>query len=121
MKMTFDVEPDTALLKVNLEGDYPADNLAQVLSEVRESQIKHNSSKILIHALAVDAPQTEFQRYATGERLSATFGNHVKVAIVYPAELITKFTENVAVNRGAFLKIVPTEEEALNWLLSDEA
>ena len=118
MKITFACESDKALLRVTLEGDYPTDNVAQLVAQIREQQLSHNCNKILIHALAVEKPQSEFDRYTSGEALSSTFGNQVRIAIVYPAEITTKFTETVAVNRGAFLRIMPTEEDAINWLLN---
>lgn len=121
MKMTFACEPDDAFLRVTLEGDYPTDNLPKVVAEIREAQLQYQANKILINALAVEAPQSEFQRYAVGELLSSTFGSQVKIVIVYPAEITTKFTETVAVNRGTFLRIMPSEAEAIDWLLNGAA
>ena len=39
-------------------------------------------------------------------------------SVLYPAELIDKFQENVAVNRGANIIVLSDVSEAINWLMS---
>ena len=44
----------------------------------------------------------------------------LKVAAVYPQELITKFAENTVVNRGASLIVVGDREQAIKRLLESQ-
>ena len=48
---------------------------------------------------------------------SALFPFSLKVAVLGRAEQITKFGENVAVNRGARVLVCSEKTEALRWLL----
>ncbi|MEP6484306.1 MAG: hypothetical protein ABJB01_07645 [Rudaea sp.] len=70
----------------------------------------------LLNLIAAQGRTTDIDKFYLGEYAASVFRGILKVAVVFPAESITKFGENVAVNRGAKLAVLATEEEALTWL-----
>ena len=90
--------------------------MQELLSQIITKAEEYKRTRILVDARAVSAPEQDFQRFLVGQLISKMFGPPYRLAIVYKAELINKFGENVAVNRGAQMVVVDTEEEALGWL-----
>ena len=70
----------------------------------------------ILNLTAAQGPTSTMDRYFLGERAALIFRAQLKVAVVFRAEGITKIGENVAVNRGAQLTVVPTEQDAVKWL-----
>ena len=90
----------------------------KALRQVHEEAIENGLTHILIDCIKISPPDTEMTRYFTGEAIASVFGHRLKVAAVLPIELINKFAENVATNRGARFLVTHDYESALDWLLS---
>lgn len=63
------------------------------------------------------AQQKEFTRFLSGQEMARIWGHSLKVAAVWKAELINKFAENVAVNRGACFAVFSDQNADREWLM----
>jgi hypothetical protein len=115
MEISFQKEGNYLLVKA--QGVLNPDTVREGLEDLRERAMQAGVTRILINAKEVIAPKIEFHRYLFGESMAKLLPPPLKVAVLYKAELITKFSENTAVNRGADLYICSNEIEALEWLL----
>lgn len=108
-------------LAVTVTGTLEEKAAKPVLLEIRNQALELDKTRILIDARDVSMPVTEFDRYLVGMLFVDLFGSPFRVAVLYRAELINKFTEDTAVGRGAALLVCADEDEALRWLLGDIA
>jgi hypothetical protein len=104
-------------LLVSLAGKYPALELKELLTQIRNKADDCQRTEILIDAILIEAPRSEMERYVVGEMFAALFRTDQRIAVVYRPELINRFAENVAVNRGAQLAVFDSVASALPWLL----
>lgn len=88
---------------------------------IRERATQIENTLILIDAFGLSAPKREFDRFLVGEAIAELLPQPMKVAALSRAELINKFAENTAVNRGARFLVCSNEDEALQWLLEESA
>jgi hypothetical protein len=89
------------------------------LTLIRDTARQTAYSRILIDASTLSPPRVDFYRFLAGQDLAALFPLPCKVAVVCQAKWITKFAENVAVNRGARVLVCADRVEALGWLLEE--
>jgi len=104
-------------LKITLAGETPGPEARLLLQKIKVLADESGKSKILVDGLNVSAPMPDMERYDVGELAAAVFGHRYKIAVIYRLEHINKFMENVAVNRGAYLNVVGSELEAIEWLI----
>jgi hypothetical protein len=104
-------------IKITLASDNTFAELKEILIAIRYLAEESNRKKILIDAL--NTPNVELmQRFQIGEMGVEFLGRQNKVAVIFNREFIDKFMETVAVNRGGQIRVVGSEPEALDWLLS---
>ena len=103
-------------LLARLEGEWTPSALSERIRCIASTAQERGYERVLVDIREMSAPARGFYRYSAGEDVAKYFGTSVSVAAVYRAELIDKFVENVAVNRGARFIVVPSFEEALDWL-----
>jgi hypothetical protein len=65
-------------------------------------------------------PDMEITRFVSGEYLAKALRAPFKVAAYAAPEVINKFGENAAVNRGAIFRIFSDENAAIQWLMAGE-
>ena len=102
-----------------IEGLWTRIEAERVIEEISRLAAKHGYRCVLVDARKLSAPQMELDRYLAGKHIAQEWRG-LKCAIVYPENLINKFTENTAVNRGAHLNIVSDFEDALTWLMDKQ-
>ena len=108
----------TGYLRATVGGGFPSTTFREILTAIRDEARRSEHSRILIDAFALPAPPADMDRFWIGEALAQIFGGgDFKITILYPSELINKFAENTAVNRGARLLVIGDEEAALRWLI----
>ncbi|MDR3389798.1 MAG: hypothetical protein P4L92_22385 [Rudaea sp.] len=104
-------------LKFRVTGSYDSrDEIFRVMEKLKADADLAGSRQAILDLTDAHGPTSDMDRYFLGERAALIFRAHLRVAVVFPAEGITKFGENVAVNRGAQLAVVPTEQDAMAWL-----
>ena len=102
-----------------IEGLWTRIEAERVIAEISQLAAKHGYRCVLVDARKLSAPQMELDRYLAGKHIAQEWRG-LKCAIVYPENLINKFTENTAVNRGAHLNVVSDFEDALTWLMDKQ-
>lgn len=104
-------------LIARFEGKWPVDSVRDKVGDIAIEAEERGHTHILLDGRTVLAPITDFRRFLIGEEIAHAFRGQFKVAAVYSPELINKFAENTAVNRGASFIVLPTFDEAVSWLI----
>lgn len=116
METQLALEPEDGYLQVTLRGRHPSRTYPELLRSIRDEATRLGLYKILVDGRGLAAPPSEMDRFQVGVAIAELFGQRFKIAIVYRPELINKFVEDVAVNRGADLLVVGDEVRAIEWL-----
>lgn len=116
----------TVVKKVEIRPDYIyfsvsgsfklAEEAAEVIREVKELSDNHHVFKIVLDITQMNRTPIVRDRFELGEYAAKIWGHQLKVAIVNKPSNITGFFENVAVNRGADIRVLPTLAQAEAWL-----
>ena len=94
-------------------------NLADIfglIDRVREEADAAGLDAVLVDLSAVPGPIPQMERFFAGVRVAEVLKHRIRLAVVVRAEYINKFGENTAVNRGARMAVLSSEEHALAWL-----
>lgn len=116
MTLKLSLKDANGYLLVDVEGDWEPVDISNKLELVATAAQERGYTRVLIDARKLSAPKGEFCRFLVGEDTAKLFRGKAKITVVYHQELINKFAENVAVNRGAQILVTPTIDDALNWL-----
>ena len=116
MKLDVSFEEADGYLLVRVMGKWTPDAVRQGIEDVAQGAQERGYTRILLDLRKLSAPKTEFARYLAGKHIAEVW-SQLKVAAVSPANLINKFAENTAVNRGANLTVLFDFNEALAWLM----
>jgi hypothetical protein len=112
-------------LVVVATGSFDLESAAVVAREAIDAAQALGVEKILVDCRSVAGTLSTIERFAYANlvaerhaRYLAASGRHLRVAYVGREPLIDpeRFTETVAVNRGALVKMTTDLEEALAWL-----
>jgi hypothetical protein len=114
-QVSFDVKDD--YLRVTVAGSFPATDMKDFLLTIRKKAEQCARTRLLLDALGMTPPRVEFHRYVLGELVAELFRSKYRIAFIYRPELINKFAETVANNRGAQVLATGSEVEALEWLM----
>ena len=109
---------ENSYLVAKIHGQYDVNSLRKAMDTINEKIVQLGTDRILVDSLHISAPRNEFDRYLVGLAISDLSRKGLKIAILYKPELINRFTENTAVNRGVNLHVFGDEAEALEWLLA---
>ncbi len=105
------------LLHVVTSGKWTLAGVFEFMEKTKELAVKNNKKKILVDSTSFDSPENEMIRFHTGEKMAELFRYHYKIASIAKAETITRFTEDVAVNRNVKFKVFTSQNDAIKWLL----
>lgn len=104
-------------LRLRVKGSFRSrDEISRLMEQLKLEADRAGCKQAIFNLIAAEGRTSDMDRYFLGERAAVIFGARLKVAVVFPAEGITKFGENVAVNRGTQLAVVASEDEAMQWL-----
>jgi hypothetical protein len=112
-------QPEERFLRVAMRGSFPSKTYRELLRAVLDQAEHFALARILLDCRGLSAPSSEMDRFNVGVAIADVFGGRYRIAILYPRELINKFTEDAAVNRGASVRVVSDEKQALQWLLGE--
>jgi hypothetical protein len=117
MTLTSESEVLGPCLRSRVKGSFGSrDEVIRAMEQLKADADRAGCTRAIFNLINAQGRTSDMDRYFLGERAAAIFGARLKVAVVFPAEGITKFGENVAVNRGTKLAVVPSEDEAMKWL-----
>ncbi len=108
-------------LLAQARGEFVFNDVYQGLLRTKERARQSGRLRIFIDAYEISAPKREFERFLLGKAIADLFPVPFKIAIYYKEELIDKVSENTAVSRGAHYFICGNKDQALQWLLEDDA
>jgi hypothetical protein len=104
-------------LLVVVNGEWTTENIKQKLDEVKCEADDRKTHRLFLDLRLLKMPVYEFTRFQSAEYLARVFIPPFKIASLMLPENITLFAENVAVNRGANLKVFSDERQAIGWLI----
>jgi len=105
-------------LLVELSGEWDDTHEGVEINHLVSERAKDRGNKlILVDRRNLSEPITQNARYAAGETIAKLFGPPFRIAFVLPHDEMTTFGEDVAVNRGATVRVFSDMEEAKRWLL----
>jgi hypothetical protein len=117
MSLTSESTVQGAHLKLRVSGSFVSrEEIYRCMDALRSEAEQRGCTTAIFDLTAAHGRTSDMDRFHLGERAAQVFRNGLRVAVVFPAAGITKFGENVAVNRGAKLAVVPDEQAAINWL-----
>jgi hypothetical protein len=111
------VEPE--YVRITAFGEYSLEDLYSFIDQIKAEAEKAFRKTVLVDSRGVKGNMTDADRFFAGRRIAELFGSRLKAAVVMPENGVTKLGESVAVSRGAKLLVTESEQEALDWLLSD--
>lgn len=118
MSYTITVEDRPEYLKLTAVGEHSAAEMYAFIDEIKAEAVRNDSKRVLVDSFKYSTLMTEADKFALGSHLAKTFGPQLKVAIMLPAEHISKLGELTAKNRGANLLVTSSKAEAIAWLTS---
>ena len=110
--------PRDGYLEIGVAGEWSLDSLYELIDATRRETERTGLSRVLCDGRGMTGHPTEMARFKAGVRTAEVLGAKIRVALVSRPEIITRFGENAAVNRGASLKVFADPAEALAWLMS---
>ncbi|HEX3897096.1 MAG TPA: hypothetical protein VHW73_12875 [Rudaea sp.] len=116
-----EVDADAGCLKMRVHGTYKTrDETFRMMDRLKKEADVNHCERALLNLVDANGYTSDIDKFYLGEYAAQSFRGKLKVAVVFPAEKITKFGENVAVNRGAQLAVLATEVEAMRWLTGEK-
>lgn len=118
MSLRFQIDPRKDYLHVVVSGTF---NFLEAKASIRpffNAARERSLTRILIYCREMEGSATDLNRYELARTIAAEQGGPFRVAIIRRVResASDSFYENVAFNRGAFLKVTADPEEAFEWL-----
>jgi hypothetical protein len=117
LDLSFDDAEDYLLVRV--KGDWTREGVMAGIRDAAQRAQEVGQTRILLDIRELSAPKADMDRFMAGESIAKVFPFPCKVVAVRSADLIDKFAENVAVNRGAKAIVLSDINEAVRWLTKD--
>ena len=120
MKSTYLFSKNDGYITLAMSGEYHKDDFMTYPDLILAKCEKEHIGKVLVDGSNLSGTNVPvMDRYFIAENLANLLRFKVKVAVVWPKEHITRFAENVAVNRGSSMIVVDSMEAAHKWLTQD--
>ena len=103
-------------VRFEVGGQWRLPDVFALIDRVRDEADAAGFDRAFVDMSRISGPIPEMERFFAGERVAAILKNRIRVAVVAREEYINKFGENVAVNRGARLAVLSSEDHAMAWL-----
>lgn len=116
MKLSIHIQEEYGYLDCTITGKWITDELKDYIETISTELKKLGYNRVLADMALVSGPPPEMDRFYVGEFIASVLPG-IKIAIVYRKVLKNQFFEDTAVNRGAWIKVLPEKETALKWLI----
>src|SRR4030042_4652854 len=120
MPQTIHITPQKGYLLAEVSGIFNENNAHEFILQMIKSTYEYSTFKILVDIRYIKGPISTFSRFSLAEFLSdQRTSPRIQMAVIESPDQMKnpRFFENVAVNRGALVKIFTTStNEALEWL-----
>ena len=121
MKLELSFEDTGDYLHVRVRGDWKRQEIIAGIRNVAERAQRVGQTRILLDIREFSSPNNELDRFMAGEAIAKFFPSTMKTVAVRSDDLMDKFAENVAVNRGANFMVLSDFDEAVHWLTGGSA
>ena len=108
-------------LRVSISGEWRSELILETLVYIKQKADLTNHTRILIDCFELTPPRADFERIFAGLDVAFILKYPFRIAVLYPLDLTTYQTENIAINRGSFFRTFEQENDALKWLLTSIA
>lgn len=119
MALDVSIHEEPGYLVIAVEGDYEIGDMKRMIQGLMVESEKRGFDRALVDISKIEGPIKQFDRFLIGQHAAELWRPRLRVAVVYRAEEINRFTEEVATSRGANMRIFPDVESALHWLMED--
>jgi len=109
---------DAGFLRITVAGVFGVQRTKHLFDRAAADAKHHGASRVLIDAMGVVGSVSTMAHLELGAHAASRFRG-VRFVLVGRPEVIDRFGETVAVNRGADARVFLNEAEALSWLLGD--
>lgn len=103
-------------LFVETSEPYSLDLLLSMVQDVADRCQRENLRKVIVDLTQMEGNPSILDRYTIGVEVARICGARIECVAIAKQNMINHMVENVAVNRGAKLKVVSTRDEAVKWL-----
>ena len=103
-------------LFVGTSEPYSLDLLLSMVQDVADRCQRENLRKVIVDLTQMEGNPSILDRYTIGVEVARICGARIECVAIAKQNMINHMVENVAVNRGAKLKVVSTRDEAVKWL-----
>ncbi len=114
------IEGRNGYLYVEYSEPYHFNNLIDMMNEVLTLCETESHQKFLVNISNMTGKVSPMERFELAIKGTSLFLYKGKFAIVYRREEISRFAENVGVNRGLNARIFSDMDEAMKWLEVNE-
>jgi len=115
MSIKISFKDEDGYLNVHASGQWDLKSKNKI-DIIRDEADRRGFNKIFLDIRDISKPETEMIRFETGKEMAKVWKQRFRVAILGRHEMINRFAETVAKNRGALVTIFTEESEALEWL-----
>ena len=116
MKIKVSLEEGQGFLIIRAFGKWVLEDVKREMDNVRDEANRRGLTRLFLDMREMLPPDGEMTRYYTGIYIATVWCPPFKVVALAKPEMINKFGENVAVNRGANFAVFSDEKTALEWL-----
>ncbi len=106
-------------IRLSACGQCSLDQIFEFIAEIKHLAADAARTRVMADIRDVEGAPVGADLFYAGERIAETLGGRIRLAVVSPAERITRLGEMAAVNRGARMFVTANEDEAVHWLLED--
>jgi len=121
MSVEAQYQEKSGYLLVILNGQWTEDAARQVIDKTKDEAKARGFTRLLMDVRELLPPANEMARFFTGEYIARILRAPFRTATLSQPELINRFAENIAVNRGAHLAAFTDLDAALKWLLEESS
>jgi len=116
MKFKFTAYPADSYLYYEVSERYNYDQGVEIFRSIKTECQGQGYGKALLDLRQVIGDIPVLDRYKLGDQAATLWGSDIQVAVLAPAAIVTRFFENVAVNRQGLVRVFTDLESARAWL-----
>ena len=118
MKLDLITSREEHFIRIQAKGKWDRDNAIEFIDYVLGKVQTLKCDKVLADCKDVLAPSEQMTRFYAGEYMAEKWSHHFKTALILELEVYNGLLENVALNRGAWIKAFFEIENGIDWLLA---
>ena len=110
--------PDAGYLRITAVGAFGTEPTKRLFDRVAADVKNYGASRVLIDAQGIVGSVSTMAHFELGAYAASRV--RVRAALVGRPDVIDRFGETVAINRGASARVFTDEVEARDWLLGSD-